>query len=197
VNEVIEHANHLAANEVSHVPLGNEVHLSDDVTAKYREALRIAQNFETQVVETSGLAYLRGLTWRQMGDLSKAEFHYLRSIRLDENAADAWYDLGEIQFIQNRLPEARISFEHVSRLITTGPNAWRGPIRIAEVAGTQRDVVGFEANIREALRRGFSLHQIRGQPNWKAFYQDELLRDSVQKLIRVYGDPSILKSLAP
>jgi hypothetical protein len=68
---------------------------------------------------------------------------------------------------------------------------------MAEVAGAQRDVQAFEANIREALRRGFSLQQISGQPHWKLFYQDEVLRDSVQKLVRVYGDPSILDSLGP
>ena len=196
VNELIEHANHLASEELSNVPSGKEVTLSPRVSEKYLEALQVAEAFESQVMETSGLAYLRGLTWRQMGDLKKAENHYRRSIALDKTAPDAWYDLGEILFIREQYPEARQCFEEVSLLLTTGPNAWRGPIRVAEVAGYQGDVASFEANIREALRRGFSLHQIGNQKQWKTFYQDDRLRDSVQKLVRVYGDPSILKSLA-
>ena len=196
VNELIEHANHLASEELSDVPLGSEVDLTPKVSQKYLEALQLAEKFEAQVMETSGLAYLRGLTWRQMGDLKKSENHLRRSIKLDSTAPDAWYDLGEILFIQEQYAEARQCFEEVSLLLTTGPNAWRGPIRVAEVAGHQGDVASFEANIREALRRGFSLHQIGGQPQWKSFYADERLKDSVQKLVKVYGDPSILKSLA-
>ena len=197
VNQVLEHASRLAADEASMTPYGQPAKLSPSTTVKYMEAIHLAERFEQQVVETSGLAYLIGLTWREMGHLENAEFHYRRSLKLDESGADAWYDLGEIFLAQSRFQEARDCFEHVSLLVTTGPNAWRGSIRLAEIAGHQKDAIRFEANIKEALRHGFSLHQIRGQPQWKTFYQDEVLRDSVQKLVKVYGDPSILKSLEP
>jgi hypothetical protein len=49
--------------------------------------------------------------------------------------------------------------------------------------------------MKQALARGFSFRQIEGLPPWKGFYADPVMRDSIEKLITVYGTPETLETL--
>lgn len=164
------------------------------VTAAARQA---AEAFEAAVTEDAGLAYLIGLTYKYEGDDAKAVRAYVRATELDPDYDAAWYDLGETWLIQARYRDAARAFERVAELRTEGEAAWLGPWRRAEVAAHLGDPDGFETWMRTALERGFSFRQIAGLPNWKKFYADPELRDSVQKLITVYSTAEVLESLEP
>ncbi len=160
-----------------------------------RAAIDRAVAFQAQVTEDGGLAYLVGLAWRYLGDTAKAERHYRRATALRPDDQGAWNDLGEMYLAQGRLDEAAEAFDHVSELVADAPQGWIGPWRLAEVAAHRGDPAAFETHLREALRRGFTFQTIAGLPNWKAFYADPRMRDSLDKLITVYGDEAILDSL--
>jgi len=166
----------------------------EGVTRRARDA---AEAFEKAVTEDAGLAYLIGLTWKYEGDDARAVRSYQRATRLEPDYDAAWYDLGETWLIQGRFDKAADAFEKVSALRTEGEAAWLGPWRRAEIAAHQGDPEAFEEWMRRALERGFSFRQIAGLPNWKKFYADPALRDSVQKLITVYSTPEVLQSLEP
>lgn len=164
---------------------------------RYEEAIARAEAFEETVTETAGLEYLVGLSWRMLDDGKKAEAHLRRSVELDPEYAAPWGELGEIYMVQGRFDEARTCFEHVTELVQTGPGATSGPRRLAEIAAQQGDAPAFETHIREALRRGFSFREIAGLPNWQRYYADPRVRDSIEKMVTVYGDKRILETLAP
>jgi tetratricopeptide (TPR) repeat protein len=158
-----------------------------------RQAVAVAQRFEREVVPTSGLAYLQGLAYRLMGDEERAQSEYRRSIDLDpDRATDAWFDLGEMYLGQGRWAEADRAFAEVSRLLVTGPQAWRGPLRRAEVAAWQGDPVGFESALIEALRRGFDLRRVAHEPQWRTFAKNPKIRPALERLILGYADRSTL-----
>lgn len=159
------------------------------------EAIAAVRRFEARVTPDARLAYLEGLAHRQLGDNRAAERAYVRSVDMDPARQDAWYDLGELYLVQGRYDEADVAFGHVEELVDRGDRAWLGPWRRAEVAGWRRDPDAFEAHLREALRRGFTFREIEGRDNWRAFYADPVLRDSIRKLVTVYGDDSTLDSL--
>lgn len=162
---------------------------------RYDDALTEADKFERSVMTTAGIAYLRGLAWRGKGDPKRAETELLRAIALDPDYESPWYDLGEIQMVQGRYDEAEKAFAEVARLTKDTPRAMIGPWRLAECAAAQHDPAGFEEHIREALRSGFSFRQIAGLPNWQAYYADPAMRDSIEKMITVYGDRDVLTTL--
>jgi len=159
------------------------------------DAIDRATRFQRQVSPDARLEYLTGLAWRRAGNDRRAERHYRRAVEMDPEREDAWYDLGELLVAQNRLDEAEHAFSQVARLVPYGTNSWLGPWRLAEVAAHRQDPERFEEHMREALRRGFSFRQIEGLPNWKAFYADPVMRDSVEKLVTVYGDRRTLDTL--
>ena len=172
--------------------------LEAEADAAFRKAIEEATAYRQTVRDTSGLAYLEGLSWRMLDEPTKAEAAYRRSIELDpEGATDAWHDLGELLMTQEEWAEADAAFAHVTAQITDGPHAWQGPLRQAEVAAWQGDAAGLEKHLHEALRRGFKMDTIRGQPQWSSFYGDPRLHDTVEKMVRVYGDPSLLPALGP
>jgi len=158
-------------------------------------AIDRAAAFQSQVAEDGGLEYLIGLGWRYLGDEGKAESHYRRATVLRPDDYGAWNDLGDLYLADGRWKEAEDAYTRVSALVADTPQAWIGPWRLAEVAAHQGDSVAFEAHIREALRRGFTFQLIVGLPNWKTFYADPRMRDSIEKLVTVYGDRRILDSL--
>lgn len=166
----------------------------DGVTASVRAD---AAAFEATVTEDAGLAYLAGLAWKYEGDDDQALVAYQRAVRLDADYDAAWYDLGETWLVKGELEPAAKAFERVTELRTDPEAGWLGPWRRAEVAAHLHDAEGFERWMRIALERGFSFRQIQGLPNWKAFYADPALRDSVEKLITVYGSDEVLDSLQP
>ena len=159
-------------------------------------AIDRATRFQREVTPDGGLEYLIGLAHRYLGDTAEAERHYRRATALRPDDQGAWNDLGEMHLASGRWAEAEVAFTHVARLVPEGPSAWIGPWRLAEVAAQQHDAARFEDHLREALRRGFTFRTIAGLPNWKGFYADPALSDSIEKLVTVYGDRAILDSLA-
>jgi tetratricopeptide (TPR) repeat protein len=163
--------------------------------AQLRAILARVEQFEKQVAEDGGLEYLVGLGSRLLGDTAAAEAHFKRATALRPDDFGAWNELGELYLVAGRWPDAQQAFTHVSALMADEPLAWIGPWRLAEVAAQQHDASRFEAEMREALHRGFSFQTIAGLPNWKGFYADPALHDSIEKLITVYGDRATLDTL--
>lgn len=161
---------------------------------KYEAAIDRAEAIEGQVLQSAGLAYLTGLSYRFLDRARPAERHLKRSIALDPTYSAPWGDLGELYLVQGRYDEARPCYEQVAALEAALPV---GPRRLAELSAHQHDAEGFETHIREALRRGFTFRDIAGLPNWRTFYADPTLHDSIDKMVTVYGDPTILETLAP
>lgn len=159
------------------------------------KAAESAQAFEDAVAPDGSLEYLIGLSWYVRRDFAQATTHYQKALALDPTLGEAWYDLGELQLSSGAFDDARTSFQHVAELVTDGAHAYLGPQRLAEVAAHQHDPLAFETHLHEALRRGFSFRSIAGLANWRAFYADPAMQDSVTKMITVYGDEATLKSL--
>lgn len=151
--------------------------------------------FQDQVFPDSGLEYLAGLALKYQGKNAKADRRYRTALELDPTHDAAWYDLGEIMLMNGDLGGAMEAFTKVAEMRATGPRSWVGPWRQAEVAAHQQSPEAFELHMREALRRGFSFRQIEGLPNWQAFYADPVMRDSIEKLVTVYGDRKTLETL--
>jgi tetratricopeptide (TPR) repeat protein len=153
--------------------------------------------FSSTLFPDGPLSYLAGLASRYAGDRAEAERWYRAALALDPTLAEAWYDLGELLLADGRTAEAREAFTEVAARVSTGPTAWLGPWRLAEVAAAEHDAQAFEAHLHDALRRGFTFRQIAGLPNWKAYYADPALHSTLVALLAVYADPSIEASLRP
>ncbi|MFT4628184.1 MAG: tetratricopeptide (TPR) repeat protein [Myxococcota bacterium] len=166
-------------------------------TDRVDDAIELAESFQRHVFADAGLTYLVALAQRYKGDEPAAAAGFRRALALDDAHDAAWHDLGELLLISGDFDDADAAFAHVTALRKTGPNAWVGPWRQAEVAAHQRQVVAFEEHMRQALRRGFSFRTIAGLPNWKSFYADPVMRKSITKLVTVYGDPELLGTLEP
>lgn len=166
----------------------------EGVTEQVRTAV---DAFAATLFPDGPLAYLGGLAARYAGDAADAERRYRAALSLDPTLVEAWYDLGELLLASGRRDEARQAFTEVSARVTTGPNAWLGPWRLAEVAADGRDPAVFEAELREALRRGFTFRRVAGLPNWRAYYADPALQPTLRALLTVYADPSVEASLRP
>lgn len=154
-----------------------------------------AEAFQREVVADAGLAYLVGLAHRYAGREGKARRSYEAALALDPNLATAWYDLGELHLVAARLDAAETAFTKVAELVKDGDRAWAGPWRLAEVAAAKGDAATFERHIKEALEKGWSFRDIMGLPNWRAFYADPRLRDTLDKLLTVYAAPEVRESL--
>ena len=170
--------------------------LREEAKALYREAIAWAEAYEAQVLATAGLAHLRGLAWRYLDEPAKAEEAFHQSVARDPDYAAPWSDLGELAMADGRWADAREAFTKVSELRASGEYAWLGPIRLAEVAAFQKDTTAFEQAVRDALSRGWSIRKIEGDDRWRGFYADPDMRGSVEKLVLVYGDRSLLESIA-
>jgi tetratricopeptide (TPR) repeat protein len=151
--------------------------------------------FERVLFRDAGLEYLAGLAYNYAGDDVRARRRYEAALELDPDRTEAWYDLGELHLSAGRLDEAEHAFTEVAKRKTTGENAWVGEWRLAEVAAFRHDPVAFESHIVTALERGFTFRHVMGLPNWRTFYADPALRDTLDKLLTVYADPDVKESL--
>ncbi|HHO50436.1 MAG TPA: tetratricopeptide repeat protein [Deltaproteobacteria bacterium] len=158
-------------------------------------AIAHADAFQDALFHDAGLEYLAGLAHRYAGEDPKAIARYRAAIALDPAYDAAWYDLGELYLKGGRYAQADEAFTRVQELVSGGANAWLGPWRRAEVAALQHDAEGFEAHIKEALQQGFSFRSIAGLPNWRRFYADPALQDTLSKLLTVYAEPDVIESL--
>lgn len=159
------------------------------------EAIAAARAFQRQVFPDAGIEYLVGLAHKYQGADKQAKQSYRAALALDPELTEAWYDLGEILLAEQDLDGAEEAFGKVAAIIPDGDKGWLGPWRLAEVAAHRKDADAFEQHMREALRRGFTFQMIEGLPNWKGFYADPVLRDSIDKLVTVYGTPGVIESL--
>jgi tetratricopeptide (TPR) repeat protein len=160
-------------------------------------AIALVDGFQRQVTRDAGLEYLAGLAHRYAGQDFRATRRLETAVELDPARVDAWYDLGELRLARGDTPGARTAFTEVARLRPRGELAWLGPWRLAEVAATERDAANFERHLEEALRLGFTFRHIAGLENWRRFYADPALRDTLDKLLTVYATPDIRDSLQP
>lgn len=158
-------------------------------------AIAHADAFQRALFKDAGLEYLAGLAHRYAGEDPRAIARYRSALALDPAYDAAWYDLGELYVKGGRYAQADEAFARVCELVSEGENAWLGPWRRAEVAALQHDAVRFEAHIKEALELGFSFRSIAGLPNWRRFYADEALQDTLSKLLTVYAEPDVIESL--
>ena len=196
VNEHIDRGRRLQSQQSPQLSPENQAELKREAEAAFRAAIDEAEAFRTTVTDTSGVAYLEGLAWRYLEQPTRAEAAWRRSIDLDPaGAVDAWHDLGELMLPRQQWDEADACFAKVTEHLTTGQEAWRGPLRQAEVAAWKGDAERMEQHLHEALRRGFNLNFIRHQPQWRTFYADPRLHDTVEKMVLVYGDRSLLPVL--
>lgn len=172
----------------------NEV---DDLVTrgKHDEAIARAQAIQDALGPDGALAYLIGLSYRLKGDPGRAEVHLRRATTLAPDRPEAWSDLGEILLATGRYDEAAPCWANVTRLVPTGPHAWLGPWREAEVAAGLGQPEAFESHLRRALERGFSFRTVEGLPNWRRYYADPALHEPLQKLLTVYGTPETIQTL--
>lgn len=165
------------------------------VPEQLREAIDRGGQFNEQVVETARIHALMGHAWRFLGDVEQAESEYRSAIRVNDQRADAWAGLGEVLQSQSKFEEAKAAYAKVNEL-APGHDAWVAWFHLAEIAAFQGDAVAFEANLREALGNGFSFRQIQTNSLWREFYKDPEIHDSIEKLVKIYGDRGVLDSLA-
>ncbi len=169
---------------------------TEEARAMLVDAIRDATAFQEHVTRSSGLEHLTCEAWRRLGDDAQAEAACRRAIDLEPEYSGPWYDLGEMMLAAQRLEEAERAFTQVERLETSGPQAVLGPYRLAEVAGVRRDPAAFEDHLREALKHGFSFRDVACLPRWQSFYADPVMRDSLDKLLTVYGDDHSTRRLS-
>ena len=150
-------------------------------TADYRLAVLAAPTDALLLREQAGLARLLGRPGDAAAGLRQA-------VALEPAFAAAWYDLGELLLLEGELEAARAAFLQAQQLRA---DHWAGSFRLAEVAARQGDPLAFEVHLKEALRRGFSLRTVVGDPNWARYYRDEDLGEVMRRFITVYADESL------
>lgn len=144
--------------------------------------------FTNELFPHARLAYLAGLAHRYDGAPQQARQRLLAAIQLDPSLVEAWYDLGEVQLSLGAFDNAAECFSQVTRQLTSGPRAWLGPWRQAEVAAHKGDVDGFGTHVRVALSRGFSFQNVVGNAVWEDFYVDPDMGPVLDTLLLAYAD---------
>lgn len=160
----------------------------DSAIAWGRQVLR-------DVADDGRIHYLIGLAQRYAGRPSEAEAALREAVRRSPDRAEAWADLGDLLSARSAWTEAADAFRNVARLKPEGPAAWYAWLQLAQIAANQHDPAGFEAALREALRLGFSLRTITGNPAWKAWWADPVMRPAVERMVGGYAEPGVLDSL--
>jgi tetratricopeptide (TPR) repeat protein len=133
------------------------------------------------------------LLLRLLGQPELAETQLQDAVARDPELAHAWYDLGELLLAQGDQTQALAAFEKSAALTETHPNGWAGPMRLAELSGIAGDAQGFDAHLKEALRRGFAFRTVAYDPRWSAFLADPELGAVMARLMSVYGESELLE----
>jgi len=155
-------------------------------------ALAEGRRFVQSVRDAAAVRYEMGLAANRLGDLGRARDEYDAALRLDPEHAAARYDRAELRLGRGDLDGAREDLLVAGRL---RPDHWVVPFRLAQIAGRQQDPRALEAQLEEAVRRGFDLRTLFADPEWRAWMDDPTLGPPIRKLVVVYSDESLLDGL--
>lgn len=158
-------------------------------------ALRLVQDFRTQVASDARLAYEEGLIRRLQGDSTGAERCYRVAVEQDPTLFFAWYDLGELLLQTGDLLGAEQALTQAYEQSAHHPQGWVAPMRLAELAAQKGDAAAFDIWLKEAVRRGFRFATIAGTPAWQGYFSDPSLREVIERLATVYGEEQVLDTL--
>ncbi|MFZ5476575.1 MAG: tetratricopeptide repeat protein [Myxococcota bacterium] len=155
-------------------------------------ARAFAQGWERTVGEDARVAYEVGLAARLGGEPRLARSELDRALELDPTLVTARYDRGEMRLTEGDLPGAAADFEAV---VAARPDHWAGHFRLADLAARARDVERFEAHLLDALRNGFAVRDVAGDPRWHDYLADPELGPVLRRLVVVYQDEAVLEAL--
>lgn len=155
-------------------------------------AVRFAERWASRVGPDADVYYEVGLAWRLAGDERRARTALDRALELDPAHLGALYDRGEVRLNAGDLAGAESDFREVVRL---APERWAGHFRLADLAARHGDPAAFERHLMDALRRGFELRAVVGDPRWSAYLADARLGPILRRLVVVYQGDEVLRSL--
>ena len=164
---------------------------ASNVQGSYADSVEWGEDFQKHVLQAADVEYEIAFAWNALGESSRARRHYRRAVELEPDHAAAWYDLGELLLVQGDLDDAELAFEQAAEL---RPDHWAGPFRLAEIAARRGQAERFEAQLRRALRAGFSFRVVVGDSNWLGYYREPALRDVIRRLVTVYSDERLLQA---
>lgn len=185
-------------------PPSLEQHLADHTWTRARaeldagnaeQALMTLSAFQTHVTDAPNLHALAARAHVALGDRDAAKQECATAVASDPNYTLAWFSLAELYSQDAQWSEADTAWENVQRLVPNGADADLAPRRRAEAAAYRGEAEAFETHLREAIRRGFNLTDVLASPEWRAFYADPALQDSVRKMMTVYAGPEALERL--
>lgn len=151
-----------------------------------------ARRWQSRVRPAADVSYELGLAWRLAGDERRARSALDRALELDPEHLGALYDRGEVRLNRGDLDGAEVDFAAVARL---APERWAGHFRLADIAGRRGDVEGFERHLVDALRCGFEVQAVVGDPRWIGYLADPRLGPVLRRLLVVYQGEEVLRAL--
>ena len=155
---------------------------------QYRDAIKLAGRLGRAVGRMAAISYEAGYAHNQLGEFDVALRHYDAALKRDPDMVAARYDRGELRLLRNDLEEAADDFLDVVRL---KPAHWGGHFRLAHIAGLTQDPVLFERHLMAAIRHGFDLEKVIGDPDWGRFVAHSDLRPVLRKVVVLYGNPRL------
>ena len=151
----------------------------------YRDAIKLAGRLGRAVGRMAAISYEAGYAHNQLGEFDVAMRHYDAALKRDPDMVAARYDRGELHLLRGDLDAASGDFLDVVRL---KPAHWGGHFRLAHIAALTLDPVLFERHLMAAVRHGFDLEKVIGDPDWNDFVAHPDLRPVLRKLVVLYGN---------
>ena len=151
----------------------------------YRDAIKLAGRLGRAVGRMAAISYEAGYAHNQLGEFDVAMRHYDAALKRDPDMVAARYDRGELHLLRGDLDSASGDFLDVVRL---KPAHWGGHFRLAHIAALTLDPVLFERHLMAAVRHGFDLEKVIGDPDWNGFVAHPDLRPVLRKLVVLYGN---------
>lgn len=151
----------------------------------YRDAIKLAGRLGRAVGRMAAISYEAGYAHNQLGEFDVAMRHYDAALKRDPDMVAARYDRGELHLLRGDLDSASGDFLDVVRL---KPAHWGGHFRLAHIAALTLDPVLFERHLMAAVRHGFDLEKVIGDPDWNGFVAHPELRPVLRKLVVLYGN---------
>jgi len=159
---------------------------------RYREAIQVGGRVQRAVDRFPQVSYEIGYAHYQLGELVAAVRNYDAALLREPELTMALYDRGEIHLLEGRKEAAKEDFLVV---VEQTPKHWAGHFRLAHLAGLDADPEQFELHLMGALKVGFNLESVVGDPDWVAFTRGPALHSVLRKIIVLYGDDELLKWL--